>query len=196
METALFVIIIILCVILILLLGVVAYFLYRYLKLKESDKSSLKKDATKSLEKRMPLEMREKVNEAQKLTKSLVGQFCIDHPENSAKGNCSISNEYYCELCITKEKDVRIARKYLNMFLDTEWKDTFFFNNSEIGTEKLNELFRVKVELWKDKSIPVITQQQFKINIETDDIETYTVVMTREEDQGVIDGRLGFLKSE
>jgi len=196
METILFSLVIALCVILILMLGVVAYFLFRYLKLKESEKITVEEERKKSLEDRMPLEVRQKVNEAQELSKSLVGQFCVDHPEIAAKGTCSISGEHYCELCITKEKDVRIARKFLNLFLDTDWQDTFFFNNKMMGEDKINELMRVKNELWQVKSVPVIAQKQFKINIETDDIEIYTVVMTRQQDDKLIESRLGFLKSE
>lgn len=196
MEKILFILVITLCVILIIMLGVVVYFLVRYLKINEKGAPTIEQEVRKSLKERMPAEVRERVKAAEELSKGIVGQFCVDHLENEAKGICSISGEQYCELCITKENDVRIARKFLNLFLDTTWNDTFFFNNKDIGKEKINELMRVKNELWHSKSIPVIAQKQFKINIETDDIETYTVVMTREQDQSEISSRLGFLKSE
>mgnify|MGYP003688354891 CR=1 FL=1 len=193
MEKILFVVVIILCVILILLLGIVAYSLLRYVKIQEKTSLSPEMEAQSELIKKMPEEIRKEVKAAEELTKTLVGQFCVDHPENPSKGVCSISNEHYCELCITKEKDVRIGRKFLNLFLDTKWQDSFFFSNDKIGSEKLDELIRVKKELWSNKAIPVIAQKQFKINIETNETEVYTVVMTREEDKGIIDTRLGFL---
>lgn len=196
MEKALFIIVIILCVVLIILLGVVAYFLYRFLKSKESTLNSVQDQQEKSLEQRMPEEVKAKVAHAQSVTKSLEGRFCIDHPEMPAKGICSISGDQYCELCITKERDVRIARKYLHMFLDTDWKQSYFFNDAQMGEQKIEELMRVKSQLWRNKEVPVIAQKQFKINIENDDIETYTSVLTREEDKSLIESRLGFLESE
>lgn len=196
MENALFVIVITLCVILIVLLGVVTYFLIRFVKLKEKQTNSVQIEQERSLQERMPEEVKAKVAHAQTISKSLEGRFCVDHPEMPAKGICSISGDHFCELCITKERDVRIARKYLHMFLDTDWQQSYFFNDFEMGETKIAELMRVKADLWRDKEIPVIAQKQFKINIENDDIETYTAVMTREEDKSVIDTRLGFLESE
>ena len=124
----------------------------------------------------------------------LLGQCCIDHPELPAKGVCSITDEPYCELCITKENDIRFARKFLNMFLDSEWEMNYFVHDEQIGADTLNELFKVKHDILKELNIPLITQKQFKINIENDKIEPYTVVLGRKSDREQIESKLGFLK--
>lgn len=193
MENILFILVIILAVILIIMLGVMIYLISKYLKVKEVQSSTPDK-LSKDLEARMPQNVREQVNKARATKENMLGKFCVDHEDLEAKGRCSISDELYCELCITKENDVRIARKYLHLFLDSQWENTFILNNEDIGADKLNELMRVKREVWTGKSIPIITQKQFKINIENDQIETFTVVMSREQDSELVEKRLGFLK--
>ena len=198
MENLLYVVVILLCVILVVLLAVVVFFLVRFIKIKEnalqdkdaSNESILKHENTKT----MPNEVHAEVMAAKTQLESNVSSgFCVDHPELPAKGVCSISDNAYCDLCITREKDIRIARKYLSLFLDNEWLDTFMLNNSSAGADNLNELMRVKKELWRGENIPVITQKQYKINIESDEIEIYTLVMARENDQELIKERLSFL---
>ncbi len=122
-----------------------------------------------------------------------VSQFCIDHPELYAKGVCSICNEPYCELCITKEMNVKVARKHLDLILDSKWEMVHMLQNEETGPDKLNELFRIKKSLWRESQTPIITHRQFKINIETDQIETYTFVQVREQDLAEIEPQLKFL---
>lgn len=199
MEQALFIIVIILGLILVLLLGAIVFFLFRYLRIKEKNSSELSPNALSKDHpsyKKVPKEVRENIHSAKESRKQLVGSFCVDHPDLPAKGRCAISDELYCDLCLTKENDVKVARKFLNLFLDHEWPVFQMLNNEEVGADKLNEVMRVKKELWKDGQIPIITQRQFKINIESDEIETFTVIMVREVDKEVAKQRFGFLTQD
>ena len=194
MEKILYIVIILLVLILVILLITITAFLYKYLKLKEGEKlksSPLDKDHPSF--KKIPLEVKSSIEQAKESRKQLVGSFCVDHPDLPAKGRCGISDELYCELCLTKENDVKIARKFLSLFLDNDWPTHYLVNNNEVGADRLNEIMRVKKELWKSKQIPVITQRQFKINIENDKIEIFTAVMFREIDKEIALQRFGFL---
>lgn len=194
MEKILYFVIIGLVLVLVILLITIALFLFKYLKMKEGEKlNSSPLDKNHPLNKKVPPEVKSNLEQAKELKKTMVGSFCIDHPDLAAKGRCSISDELYCELCLTKENDIKIARKFLSLFLDNEWPTHYMINNSEVGADKLNEVMRVKKELWKEKEIPVITQRQFKINIENDKIETFTAVMFRDVDKGDAKIRFGFL---
>lgn len=202
MENLLFAVVILLCIILVVLLAVVVFFLFRFLKIKEKALLSKNEAGNNNITLKhkgsnfIPSVVHTEMVEAKKYIQqnpSASGSFCIDHPELPAKGICSISDEAYCDLCITKEKDIRMARKYLNLFLDNDWLELFMINNNSTGADKLNETMRLKRELWRDSQIPVITQKQFKINIESDEIETYTVIMGRENDQDTIQEKLSFL---
>lgn len=194
MEKILYIVIILLAFVLVILLAAIVFFLFRYLKMKETEKiQSTPADADHPSYKKMPPEVKENIKKAKESKSQLVGSFCVDHPDLAAKGRCSISDELYCELCLTKEKDIKLARKFLNLFLDHEWPVFSLINNSEVGANKLNEVMRVKKELWKEKQLPIITQRQFKINIENDKIETFTAIMIRDIDKEIAEQRFGFL---
>lgn len=124
---------------------------------------------------------------------SQLGPKCVDHPHLYAKGICSITDEPYCELCITKENDIRFARKHISLVMDSEWETLYFLQNERVGADKLNELLTIKHEKWKHENLPLITQKQYKINIENDHIETYTVVMSRVDDKDIWTKDLNFL---
>lgn len=194
MEKLLYIIIIILAVILVVLLAAIVVFLFRYLKLKETEQiQSTPADPGHPAYQKIPTEVKETIKKAKESKNQLVGSFCIDHPDLPAKGKCSISDELYCELCLTKERDVKIARKFLNLFLDNEWPTFLMLNNNEVGANKLNEVMRVKKELWRERQIPIISQRQFKINIESDEPEIFTVLMVRDSDKEIAAQRFGFL---
>ena len=202
MEKFLYIVIIILAIALIVLLAAITVFLFRYLKIREAEKKEnfiggVKGFSANALSSKMPKEVKDAIDQSKEVKfEGAAGGFCVDHPDLHSKGMCAISNKLYCELCLTKEKDVKIARKFLNLFLDHKWPVKYMINNSNVGADKLNEVMRVKKELWNSSQIPVITQKQFKINIETDDIETFTVVMIRDKDKVITEQRFGFLDEE
>ena len=186
METTLLIIVIILAVLVLMMMGLVSYFLFRYLKLKEKQ-SSINIPLTPNIPvEKVPKELLSEINEASLKQREMVGQFCDNHPEHPAYGICSISGEVCCELCITKENDIKISRKYLNLFLDNEWSTLYLLKNNNFGEEKLAEFFNLKNKLWKESGIPIVSQKQFKINVETDEIELYTLFMARESEKEII----------
>ena len=186
MNTLLMVIIALLLFIIILLLVAVSFLIYRYFK-------SVKKDPIR-VESKYPQEVQAVIDQA-KSNEETSSLFCVDHPDLNAKGECAFSHEHYCELCLAKEKNVKVARKYLNLLLDSNWESICIINDEETGADRLNELYRIKKELWHNEQIPLIAQRQFKINIESDQIEAYTMVETRVEDKEKMSEALSFLKN-
>lgn len=191
MENTLIVFVGILAVFLVSLLGIIAFFLFKLLKLKKEKSLS---------EKKTPEEITEVIRAVKELKpnrrENLSSQYCIDHPELYAKDFCAISYEPYCELCLTKERDIKISRKFLDLFLDSAWENSFIFNNEDKGADKLNELMGIKKRLWSESETPIIAQKQFKINIENDQVESYTFVKTRVSDHELIVKKLDFLNQQ
>jgi hypothetical protein len=189
METTLIILVSILSFLILALIIVLFIFLFKFLKLKETQDS----DSSKLSVAGITPEVNRELADAKSIQDSSFGKFCIDHPELPAKGLCSISDKVYCELCLTKEDDIKIARKFLNLYLDNEWESLYFLNNEQTGADKLNEFIRVKKQIWNEEKLPVITQKQFKINIEDDQIEAFTMVMVRSTDKEYLSKRLEFL---
>jgi hypothetical protein len=187
MEKLLIAVVVLLAILVVGLLVVVVIFLSKLIKMKEKPVSESSNDISP--------EVMDAIEQANQTKNNVPSQFCIDHPELPAKGMCSISNEVYCELCLTKEDDVKLARKHLDLWLDSDWEDIYMVSNELTGADKLNELIRKKKEIWLSQSIPMVTQKQFKINIENDRIEAYTMVKARVEDRDLIKTNFDFLNS-
>ncbi len=184
--------------VLILLLFVVFYFLYKYFRLREREISNLEaqklnNDSSTALG-NIPEELVQEYRDASNRAKdNLIGYNCIDHPELQAVGRCAISDELYCELCLTKESDVKLARKLMDLWLDNEWETVFIVNNEEAGADQLNLMMKSKKEIWLEYEIPVVTQKQFKINIEEDRSESYTIVMAKKDDSDIVKEKFHFI---
>ncbi len=173
MENILIGFIIFLSVILLLLLGAILYFLKKLV-----DTNS--KKAT--------------IQEIQKEEYSAFSsQTCVDHPDRPAAGICAVSDRPYCELCLAQENEVKFARKYTDLVLDSHWDDLFVLSNDELEQSKLVHFYEFKKEKWQNDSLPIIAQKQYKINIENDKIEMYTIIKCRAEDKYTLTHELNFL---
>ena len=53
----------------------------------------------------------------------------------------------------------------------------------DVDDDELQEFYQSKKYLWQEFGTPVIAQKQFKINIENDKIEAYTMIKCRPEDK-------------
>ena len=115
--------------------------------------------------------------------------YCIDHPENFSNGKCSISLEPLCEQCLSKQGDMVIGRKYLDLFLENEWIEIQMIRDEK---EIKKRYMDVKQDLWIKDSIPTIIQGHFKINVETDEIEPYIVLFAPEDQQELVRSKFTF----
>lgn len=120
--------------------------------------------------------------------------YCVDHPDMIAIGQCAISGELYCEHCLINQKDVKLAKKYLDYYLDGEWVEVKMLPNMEISQDAADRIVKVKNTLWRDQGMAMIVQGHYKINVENDEIEAYTVVMARRADMDYIKKELSFIQ--
>lgn len=205
MENLLIILVISLLVAVIILIAVLSYFGNRFLKLKEKNLKEKSDQPEDNLEKTISL-LREKqpidpevlksLRSSQKIKQKKIESsvFCKDHPDEYSNGKCSISGDSYCEICLTKQDDIKIARKYLDLYLDHKWQELFMVPSGKENKDLMERIYNVKMDLWKTQSLPVIVQGHFKINIHDDQIEEYIVVLAREEDQALVREKLSFIK--
>jgi hypothetical protein len=187
MNNIFLVLLIVLIALLIVFIGLLAYFGNRFLKLKEQNKVVEKpvsllhnyKDSVKAQP--IPVVDPEVITSLRATPKKEVAQsvYCIDHPEVFSQGRCAISYEPLCENCISKQEDILIGRKYLDLYLDNEWSELKMIREDK---EVRKTYLAIKRKLWDDESLPVLVQGHFKINVEDDQVEQYIVISSREED--------------
>ncbi len=191
METVLLAVVIVLALMVLGLFTIVGILIYKLFQMKQGKIGPLPQ-----MEPTYPVEVAQAIAQAKQSREQVGGQFCVDHPELYAKGICAISNLPYCELCLTKEDGIKIARKHLDLYLDNKWETMYMLNHNTCSADNFNELFKVKRELWEADNTPLITHRQFKINVETDKVETYTFVQARTQDVAMIASKLEFLGTE
>jgi hypothetical protein len=111
-----------------------------------------------------------------------IGDYCVDHSTEISIGNCAISSNAYCKHCLKSFQSIRVGKKYLNMYLAHEWKDFLILEKKNSYEEVPTYLLDIKNEIWQSEEIPVIVQNHYKINIQDDSIESFTVFQCRDED--------------
>lgn len=125
--------------------------------------------------------------------KPQVQAMCVDHPQVIAKRNCAIENEYYCEDCLTNLNGLWISKKYLDYYLKSEWQQIIMVPDQTENSDIRNRINKVKTFLWNDKNIPLIVQGHHKINVQSDAIESYLVLIGRKADEDFLKSELSFI---
>lgn len=196
-------IILILCVI--ALIAVLSFIGLRFLKIREKElelqKSNnpekLTHDSIENPEREKKIKLTRTVSadllKALRMRQESGGHFCIDHPDEYSLGLCAISSEPYCEKCMSVQNEVKVAKKYLDIYLDNKWEEVSMLPNKVLSHDMIERLIKIKEEMWKGKNLPLMIQGHHKINIDTDEIEIYTVIFARTEDKDYIKGELSFI---
>lgn len=199
-------VIVLICTILVLI-AVLAYFGHRFLKLRELEAKNIKPhtfagDQLKNEESSPEFASKKQKKSNSELLTSLRSSnkdfekslYCVDHPEELAQGTCAISGEAYCVHCLVKQEDIKVARKNLDLYLDNEWEQVKMIYNDGKNIDLKIQINSIKEELWSTESLPIIIQEHFKINVEDDEIEEFTVILSRVEDKDYISKELSFIK--
>ena len=202
-QNLLFVAVILLFFLAAIAIGALLWLGHRYLRLKELEAAK-----SSAIEGELVSETKNSSNEAPvtkapglrtrgaDIVRSLRSQnnlYCSDHPDMISVGQCAISGESYCEHCLTSQGDVKLAKKYMDLYLDNEWKEVLMLKNQEISQDAADRIVKVKRSLWSEESRPLIVQGHYKINVENDEIEAFTVVIAREDDLEYIKKELSFI---
>lgn len=211
MDNLLITLIIALILCLGVLITVLVYFGHRFIKLRELEAKSLElktkagyfvgddnnssSSITSSTSSSLKLnpELLNSLRASKKETQA-APLYCVDHPDELNKGRCAISGDLYCEHCLTKQGDVIMAKKYLNLYLDNDWVEVIMIANNKKNMDVKERIMKMKRSFWQDKDLPLIVQGHYKINIQDDEIEEYTVLFARKEDEDFVKKELSFIK--
>lgn len=173
---------IIVIVLIIVFIGVLLFIGLRFIKLQESKKTSHQSDIAKPID--LDLD-----NHSQNTSRSI----CIDHPEELSLNICSISEQPYCEKCIIKHDETWVAKKHLDILVNSKWQEILNFEqtNNVVEVEKIKS---IKLKLWENHSIPILIQGNYKIDVEDDQIHSFMVIKARMQDLEIVQKELSFVK--
>ncbi|MCT4642997.1 MAG: hypothetical protein N4A33_11965 [Bacteriovoracaceae bacterium] len=167
MSTLLLVIIAILLLLLIVLIGAIVFFALRHFK--------------------ENIQVEDKVD-----VKKRVSPFCVDHDGVFASASCAITGESLCDECLTSIDDLKIGKKNIDLYTPYKWSELTMFRNSHSDLEDRIKL--VKKNLWENNNMPLIIKGHYKINVESDEIESFTTLICKDLDEKVVKKELSFLK--
>jgi hypothetical protein len=202
------IILLVLILILLVLIGVVGFMGWRFLKMQNrriekevhetnedlrTGHNPVKGDGQRprhELNQELLKSLRAKGQAAQEKFRPAV---CVDHPDRTSHGVCALSGDHYCEDCLSRADEVVIARKFMDYFLSFKWEEVLMIPSTDMNDDVSTRLNKIKGELWAKQEIPLIIQGHYKINIEHDNIESFTVILARTEDTGQIKKELSFL---
>lgn len=190
MENLLLIIVSVLAIGLFTAIGILLWLGHRYLKLKESQSNPSSNS---------PVIPRVLPKAGADILKALKSQgsksfYCVDHPDMIAVGQCAISGESYCEHCIADQKDIKLAKKYIDLYLESDWVEVLMLQNKDISQDAADRIVKVKSTLWGNQGIPIIVQGHYKIDVQSDEIEVFTVVLARQDDLDFIKKELSFIQ--
>ena len=197
MDQLLIILITVLITLMVVFIGLLAYFGNRFLNLREKENEASivphhkEKNKADDIQEIKP-EVLQSLRATKKVKTPSPSLYCVDHPEEFSSGKCAISGDLFCEHCLTKQGEVKISRKYLDLYLDSEWVEVAMFLNSESSKDKKDRILLVKKELWDNEELPMLVQGHYKINVDEDEIEEFTVVFVREADKDFVKKELAF----
>jgi hypothetical protein len=154
------------------------YIVYQLIKLKNIQNS--------------PLQVRERVNIVQDIenvepseevySEPKVELNCIHHPKIPAVGSCSICENTFCSICLKNHKSLQLCKDHLELFLSNDWGEITTVHTNPNEPEKGIFLYDFKKAVWDSDQIPTYIQTQYKINLESDEIESFVALYGRVKD--------------
>ena len=116
------------------------------------------------------------------VVEEFVERRCLNHPERSATGNCKICDELFCEECLIRDENLLFCSKHIDLYTSSEWIKISTVTASPKDSERGLELFDIKKHIWTESKIPTYIETHYKIDYETDEVESHVTLFAREED--------------
>lgn len=168
-QNNLFSIILFLLFIIFLLLGVIVYVLYKLLNNKPSTTTSNEVNPqTTNFKKKSETSVTEKF-------------YCQNHTETASAGSCLICEDVFCENCLIEHEGLYFCREHFKVFTNHKWKQITDVKTTPHTPEDGLFVWDFKRLLWKKDNIPTFVLTHYKINVESDFIESYVQLNVLEE---------------
>jgi hypothetical protein len=117
-------------------------------------------------------------------------QMCINHPESPAQALCAISAEPICESCVREDDGVIFSLDHFRTYLESSWVEMESVRATAAQTEASAHLFAFKQARWKKNQTPSYVTTHYRIDIDSDEIESLIRLYVREEDKDLLKSEL------
>lgn len=204
MENSLFIIVIIALFMILVLMGIILYLGYNLLKAKiQNEKVDQPNNSQLQLHDEVIARLKElnlspedfkKDKTSQKKNKNLLAiteeYYCSHHPSELSVGTCVICEKAFCSHCLKNHKTLHFCQEHLQIFLTNKWTQVASVKTNPEETKEGVALYKLKRDLWLNENIPSYLETQYKIDIDTDFIESFVALYVREKDAELAGKRL------
>ena len=118
--------------------------------------------------------------------KTHVDQFktlnCTNHPQIPSAGLCAICNEAFCEDCLREHEKLQFCPEHYQLFINHKWKVLDSIVTTPDKPELAYHLYSFKDDSWKESKTPSYIITHYKIDVESDHIESHIKLFAREEE--------------
>lgn len=116
--------------------------------------------------------------------------MCVNHSERQAQGVCAISQDPICETCIREDDGLVISVDHFRTYLEAQWVILDKIKATPDDTTASAHIYRLKNRLWSTEEIPTLVSTHYKIDVETDQIESHIHFLVREEEREELQAQL------
>jgi len=162
--TIILVVLVLAIVILIALVGLMIFFFFKFQK-QQSLTNNVQTNVTPIAKKSLP-----------------ETRMCSVHPDLAAATSCAVCDEYFCSNCLRQHENLYFCSPHLHLFLEGQWKEYDSIQTSASDPENGVRYYELKRKLWRDQNIPMVILTHYKIDVDTDTINTFLKVLVREND--------------
>lgn len=159
------------------LLGVLVFFI---VKLVKEDRS--RKENSSSEVRQYPPEVEELIREAKSLKPVSRDLFCPNHPDEPGEAQCAVCDELYCKACIRPFKSLHFCKEHLALIMRHDWVEVLTLKTSTTDPEEGVRLYDRKKEVFRQNGLPTYVETHYKIDVDSDHIETYLKLFAIDED--------------
>ena len=111
---------------------------------------------------------------------------CPLHPDKPTSGKCAMCEKDFCSQCLFSQNGPLFCRQHLNLYLSTTWAELGEVKTNAMTPHTAEHIYQTKKILLEKDDIPSFILTNYKINTETDTIESYVCLCVPEKNQGEV----------
>ena len=107
---------------------------------------------------------------------------CIHHQDAPSVGSCLICEEVFCADCLVDHESMHFCKEHFRTYANYKWILITDTRTTPDTPEDGLYIYNFKREIWLKRNIPSFVMTHYKINIESDYIESFIQLNVREDD--------------
>jgi len=122
-----------------------------------------------------------RIKELEKIKPKRSDLFCPNHSEEPGEVMCAICDKIYCKSCIKSFKTLQFCKEHLPLVMRHDWEEIVTVKTATHDPERGVRLYDFKKEIFEKNDLPTYIETHYKINVDSDYIETYLVMYAMKE---------------